>query len=555
MPEALSIGQQLVHGGTKVTTSPYANYNTRATPQSESIPGTVLNSAGGYSFPVDDWIRLDRFLILGTEGGTYYIDQKELTKENAAAVQRCIKADGLRVLNRIVEISESGRAARNDPAIFALALCFAEGDLATKHAAKDALPRVCRIGTHLFHFAQYVQNMRGWGPALKKAVANWYDNNQRDLGYQLVKYQQRDGWSHADLIKLSHPKANPDLYNWVLGERPDTEGRKHEPVIKPGATPEHRTIEGFLKLQDIKGFKEAAVTIRNYHLPREAVPTQFLNEPEVWAALLDTDMGYEALVRNLGNMGKVGLLVSLSDASKAIVKRLQDGEALRKAKLHPIKILAGLKTYSSGKGFRGSNEWPIVPQVVDALNDAFYESFKHIEPSGKNLMLGLDVSASMSAGLMNMPYLACNEAAAVLSMVTARVEPSYVVCAFDQGIRDLNISASERLDDVMKKVKNINGGGTDCSLPMLAALEKKLPIEGFAVYTDSETWAGKIHPSQALVQFRQQMGINAKLVVVGMTSNGFSLADPEDYNMLDIVGFDTDTPEIISNFFRGGFGN
>lgn len=528
----------------------YRNYNTRVTPQSEPIPGTVANSAGGYSFPVDDWVRLDRFLVLGTEGGTYYISEKKLTKENAGAVQRCIQADGVRTVNRIVEISDSGRAARNDPAIFALALCFAFGNLETKRLAADVLTKVCRIGTHLFHFAQYVEQFRGWGPVLRKAVANWYDNSQRDLGYQLVKYQQRDGWSHADLIKLSHPKAHPDLYNWVLGERPDTDGRKHEPVTKPGAIPDHRTIQGFLKLQEIKGVKEAAVTIRNYHLPREAVPTQFLNEPEIWAALLETDMGYEAMVRNLGNMSKVGLLVSLSEASKTIVARLQDGEALRKARLHPIKILAGLKTYAGGKGFRGSNEWKVVPQVVDALNDAFYESFKNVEPSGKNLMLGLDVSASMSASLMNMPYLACNEASAVLAMVTARVEPNYMVCAFDQGIRDLNISAKERLDDVMKKVKNINGGGTDCSLPMMTAIKDKLPVEGFAVYTDSETWAGKVHPSQALVQFRQKMGINAKLVVVGMTSNGFSIADPNDAGMLDIVGFDTETPEVISNFQR-----
>src|SRR5436189_4845634 len=53
-------------------------FNRRVTPQSQPIPGStqVRNSGGGYSWQVDDWTRLDRFLILGAEGGTYYITDK-----------------------------------------------------------------------------------------------------------------------------------------------------------------------------------------------------------------------------------------------------------------------------------------------------------------------------------------------------------------------------------------------------------------------------------------------------------------------------------------------
>ena len=57
--------------------------NKRHTPQSQPIPGKtmVANSAGGYSFPVDQWERLNRFLILGSEGGSYYASQQALTVE------------------------------------------------------------------------------------------------------------------------------------------------------------------------------------------------------------------------------------------------------------------------------------------------------------------------------------------------------------------------------------------------------------------------------------------------------------------------------------------
>jgi len=51
-----------------------------------------------------------------------------------------------------------------------------------------------------------------------------------------------------------------------------------------------------------------------------------------------------------------------------------------------------------------------------------------------------------------------------------------------------------------------------------------------------------------LKNYRQQMGRPAKLVVIGMTSTGFSIADPDDAGMLDVVGFDTATPALISDF-------
>ena len=58
-----------------------------------------MNSAGGYTWPVDDWVRLDRFLILGAEGGSYYASERTLVRENAEAVERCLRADGRRAVS------------------------------------------------------------------------------------------------------------------------------------------------------------------------------------------------------------------------------------------------------------------------------------------------------------------------------------------------------------------------------------------------------------------------------------------------------------------------
>ena len=68
-----------------------------------------------------------------------------------------------KTVHEIVSVSTEGRAPKNDPAIFALAMAAGLGDEATKRLALESLPAVCRTGTHLFLFAQFVESFRGCG--------------------------------------------------------------------------------------------------------------------------------------------------------------------------------------------------------------------------------------------------------------------------------------------------------------------------------------------------------------------------------------------------------
>jgi 60 kDa SS-A/Ro ribonucleoprotein len=525
---------------------------TRQTPQRKPILGSkqVPNSAGGYAWAVSDWQRLDRFLVLGSEAGTYYICEQQLTLENAQALLRVIQADGPRVVRRIVEVSEAGRAPKNDPAIFALALAASKGDLVTRKMALEALPRVCRIGTHLLHFAQYVQGFRGWGRGLRSAIQTWYAQPVEKLAYQAVKYRQRDGWVQRDLLRLAHPKAADDqhqaLYHWIV--------RGWEWVgDEPHPDPALRLIWAFEHLQRAESVMDAVRLLREYRLPREAVPTQFLSAPAVWEALLETDMPIGALIRNLATLTRIGLLTSTSEATTRVLAQLGDAERLRTARIHPIAVLAALKTYARGRGERGKTTWTPVPQVVDALDAAFYATFANVEPSGKRWLLGLDVSGSMGMGTVaGVPGLTPRVASAAMALITAATEQHHTVLGFAHELVPLKISPRQRLDDVVSTVSGIPFGGTDCALPMVWATKHAAQVDVFVVYTDSETWYGSIHPMQALSQYRETMGIRAKLIVVGMTSNGFSIADPDDAGALDVVGCDSAVPAVMADFVRRG---
>jgi 60 kDa SS-A/Ro ribonucleoprotein len=105
---------------------------------------------------------------------------------------------------------------------------------------------------------------------------------------------------------------------------------------------------------------------------------------------------------------------------------------------------------------------------------------------------------------------------------------------------------------VVNYVGSLPMGGTDCAVPMLYAMDRGLEVDVFVVYTDSETWASeKCHPIQALDMYKRKSGIDAKMVIVGMVGNEFTIADPNRKDNMDIVGFDTTAPAIMAEFVRG----
>ena len=547
-------------------------YNTRVTPQGEPVPGRqqVANSASGYVFALDDWQRLERFLILGSDAPTYYASARKLTLENADVVGRCLAADTARAVSIIASVSAEGRAPRNDAALFALAIAAAHTDPMARKLAFDALPTVARTGEQLFQFVTYAQGLRGWGRGMRTAVGRWYtEKTVKELAYQAIKYWQRHDWTHRDLLRLAKPKpksaAQDALFHWIT--KGDIDAAAVEGVALDGVV-ELGQVFAF-EAARTAGMPELLKLIRDHRLTHEMLPTEALGEAAVWNALLD-DMPMTAMIRNLGRMTANGALTVGNAATGLVVERLSQAERLRRARVHPLGVLVALNTYQSGKGAKGNLTWEPVPAIVDALDGAFYSAFGAVEPTGKRLMLALDVSGSMAIGeIAGMTGVTPRVGSAAMAMVTLAAEKSAHVVGFTSttgkllyvhnfrdprltGLTPLDISPRRRLDDVVRSISDIPFGATDCSLPMRHALEKGLEIDAFVIYTDNETWSGTMHPFQALRQYRERTGIKARLIVVGMTATGFTIADPTDAGMLDVVGFDTAAPNVMADFIRGG---
>jgi 60 kDa SS-A/Ro ribonucleoprotein len=542
--------------------------STHKTKQSERADKRqVKNNAGGYTFKVSDETRVNRFLTLGTDGGTYYVTEAALTADNAQVILAAARDRGTWLVEQIVEISVAGRAPRQNPAVFALAAVAGLGDDAGRKAAMDALPKVCRTGTHLYLFSQYVEQFRGWGRGLRRAVGNWYLEKDVDaLAYQSIKYRQRLGWSHRDLLRLSHPKteepARKALFDWIC---------KHDEV---DLTVAPALVGAFEKAQKATTVPQWVDLVTNLRLPWEALPDVALTKPEVWHAMIAAGIPMGALIRQLPRLTKLGVFDSAASLN-TVVAQLQDPHHLRKARIHPINVLVALRTYARGQSMQGDSTWTPKRQIVDALDAAFYGSFNTFEASNKRHLLALDVSGSMGNPAMGAPLkggrqpnysaVSCREVCAALALFTMAKEPACDVIGFTgngsgywgqrsqelNDVSELSISPRQRLDDAVNTMAGLPFGATDCALPMLWAAAHQKQYDCITVLTDNETWAGQIHPHQALKLYRDKSGINTRFAVVALTPTEFSIAVPDDPSMLDVSGFDSNVPNLLSDFARG----
>jgi 60 kDa SS-A/Ro ribonucleoprotein len=512
------------------------------------------NSEGAYVFKITPQQRLKRFLIIGVEGGSFYATQKELAVENLSFLVDLVVNQGAMVVDVLTEVSLEGLAKKQEPTLFTLALCMSKGDLDTKNRAAEVFNSVVRTGYHLFYLVDALNSLGGWGRYKRNTITNWYLNKDvKALAYQVTKYESRrvkktkcTPWTHRDILRLCHAKTcNPEL-NVVLKYAVTK-------VIEP--YPDGSIAIDYLKVVEEIGkpgieISRAIKLIKEYKLPMEVIPNHLLTNVELCQVLLASSP-IENTIRNLGRYTANKTLLGGSELTQKIVDKLLNMELLAKGKVHPFTILAALCIYESGQGDKGSLTWIPIPEIVKALDKAFYLCFKNVEPSNKRIRLCLDVSGSMGwQDVQGIKGLTPAKASAALALVIANVEPNYTICGFSANIVDIKIDPSMTLAQAMRVIAGVTMGSTNCSAPLTQAIKGNLEVDAFIMLTDSETNSyDSPHCAEELVKYRKTSRIgDSKLVVVGMVANSSSVGDPTDVNTLNVVGFSPDVPALVSTF-------
>lgn len=356
-----------------------------------------------------------------------------------------------------------------------------------------------------------------------------------------TKYTLRDS------MRLSHPKGlDKSVGNFILRGEVSADA----PAI----------IHGFKAMQNASSVKDVLNVLSEHkNLPWETIPTQFLKEVKVWETLFRNGaLNGQALVRNVTRLARIGSFKDMHFAAD-YAAHLSDEKMIQRTRLHPLNFLNALVVHTQGQkdrrdqgwwGASRNKDWETSSVIAGALEDGFYKSFKYVEPANKATLIALDVSGSMSSMASGLD-LSCYEVEAAMAMTVARTEPAHQFVAFSRNIVPVDITKNDSLETAMRKIQAIGMGGTDVAAPMLYAQRAGLKVETFVTFTDNETWAGSVKPFQALKEYRDHSGIQARSAVVGLNSTGFSVADPSDPGSLDIVGGDSNLPRILADFSAG----
>lgn len=503
-----------------------------------AVPEQVKNKAGGYAFKAEDSAIYKRFLILGTEGGTYYTGEQELTLGALNTVNGVIDTRGEWAVNEAWRVYENGLALKQSAVLYALAYALTRPDLVTRKAVYAVLPQI-RTASQLFELLQTARHLaprRTSSMGLRKAISRWYaDRKPEDLAYQLVKYQVRNNMSHRDLMRWAHPTPSSRyhgmIFNWVMG-------RGWPSVQEPP-----KAIVGFeaVHTTDLAP-AEAAKIITTYSLPREAVPTEFLNERVVWEALLE-NMPMTALIRNLGKISSLGFFDAFSPWTQKIANQLTNQTAIQKAHVHPLTILKAAKQYEQGHGDKGSLSWSAHPAILDALDQAFRLAYVNVEPLDKRIVVAVDASGSMTANVSGMNNLTAREAAVALALVYKAANPLTEIVAFSDFAIRLPLSGRETLSQAMYILEQrISPSSTNASLVLDLIKRYKWPVDGIVFVTDSESWLG--HHVYGATS-------NYKVVTVQTLESATTLFRPNDPNQIELPGFGPDIPQVANLFFQG----
>jgi TROVE domain len=666
---------------------------TRATiPQTCKIDiDQVLNCSGGYVWKLSTIEHVNRYLVLGgaKDMGNYYRQAEDVSHECALSVLQMIRSPDasqfIQLCDLLKAVSVGGRAPKQEPVLLsvAAAIVFAKNPK-EKEIAFETAKACIRIPTHMFMLAGFVRDLsmakpqnkgKGWGTGFRRTMAHYYlSHTGRELAFHMTKYQNREGWTHADMIRMLHinPATLADdgarlMFDYVMmkyARKSKTPSEKtlatlasqkvaitpnpFKPLTKAEfveklnaiSTPQIPTsasiaapapvatiqklgaqtvaskVAGFVsaltsvmpsaaaataskpateddtfvviseeddqagssqkkkgssqsQLQQVayllkhlhaiheagekKDVPLACALIRSGRLVREHVPTTLFGSKEIWLTLLET-MPLEALLRNLGKLTQIGVA---AEKHREIVARLVNQTEVLKARIHPIKVLVASKVYTNGCGDSGSLTWVPNAYIGVALTDLFRISYGAVTPTGKRIMLGIDVSGSMSSPVLGSKVLSCRDASIAMALLYMETEKNVSAVAFSETLTDLiapskfQLRRGMTLQQALAVTNGMNFSATDCVLPIQHAIRCKLPIDVFIIITDSETYAPNEHPQNALVRYREVTGIQAKLIVLGMTGNCFTIVDPNDRNTLNLAGFDTSTPEIASMFMRG----
>ncbi|XP_014791184.1 RNA-binding protein RO60 [Octopus bimaculoides] len=516
------------------------------------------------SIEADDLWKLNRFLSIGTEGPLYEFGEQILKRESAPTISKLIEdGKGKEVVKEVLAYTKEGKSIRKTPLLFCLALCTRSSDKIAKRDAYKALAEVCTLPTDLFTFIAFSQTLnnpsKGWGKLQRKTISSWYNSKDpKQLAENATRYKSKAGWTHKDVLRLTHTKASNDGVALVLKYViKGLKVAKAEFDSDGNATGQLRELLDYLEAVDTLKHstddQQVARLVEQHQLSYEHIPSVHLNSSEVWNTLAYR-LPLPMLLQNISKIASQGLLEPANDTSKHIIERLKNTDEILSSKIHPYSVLIALRTYEQGKGLR--RKWNRIPHVVEALNFTLNTAIQNVPSTGKRFLVAVKADDNVFRNAVRgAPVISTKLAAALMSMIIAHKEDDFQLLLLLPAVAlNLKITPNMQLSEICDLICSfpLLQNARDLSLPVKWAIAKKSLIDVFLVITDCRECISDISPGEAMKLYRTKMDMpNAKYINCAISTNRLRFADPSDNGMLDIAGFDENAPRVIHDFVLG----
>ncbi|MFT3819753.1 MAG: TROVE domain-containing protein [Rubrivivax sp.] len=329
--------------------------------------------------------------------------------------------------------------------------------------------RIVDNGKTLRAFVQMLRSgvlgRKSLGSRPKKLVQQWL---LAATEKQLLNAAVGNEPSLADVVKMVHPKPaeawRSAWFAWLIG-------RPYDEAALPPVT------------QAFERFKRAVALGKVAEVPD--VPFQMLTsldlKPEQWAQVAKAG-SWQMVRQNLNTFARHGVF-QIDGMAEAIAAKLQDPQAVARARAFPYQLLAAYKAAGDA-----------VPQVVrDALQYALEASLANVPVLGGRVVVCPDVSGSMRSpvtGLRGSATTAvrCVDVAALVAAAVLRKNPGARVLPFEQDVVKLSLNPLDSVMTNAQALASIGGGGTNCSAPLALLNRERAAVDAVILVSDNESW-------------------------------------------------------------------
>lgn len=406
---------------------------------------------------------------------------------------------------------------RPETLIFALAACARQQKSEKlRQLAYQLINELCKDTKDFLLFISYASELskqqsiprNGFGHGWRNAINKWYTSkNALNLAECVTKYKSRHGWTHKDIIKLSHPiirTLEPELqlvFNYIMHGLPKTKKTFiNETKIKD-------IIDYIEEVEDFRQCEDAirvAGLIRTSQLTLDHVNSKLMKSSDVWEALVDT-MTLSSILENLQKMHNLGILLPESQVTEKLICALTSKDRIVKSKLQPSNFFMTLKNYEDPDGvpiclkrriarkYKLRNRMLPSPdrRIIEALYSALNTSFTNVEPTGLRYLITVSIdnwkkkinseSSHLQLTDINKPWVI--EAACIIALSLIRADDKITISSFttSDGLnaRPINIEKNLNFHEAIDIMKSRSTTPPNLGKPILWAAHHRRKYDVF----------------------------------------------------------------------------